>query len=661
MTSLNSKQAICRIHTSSVLTIRRPLRNYSHSCSLLSHTERYQCRRASSTRLVQVPAARQSKQPSTPQITAKASSQQQPFFLLRSQLASKQVVTRTDGRILGVVDYLIADPNTCMVIALSLKEPPMSDALPGDAPRQIGLMSLKQISDVLLVHDDRVLLQQQLTVGLGYVKMVGTVVKTADGKVVGKVRDFEFSPDDGRIAGLVIDALGIPALPVKLLGCSSVKIQLVQNITRNCITLSPGSEAYIQKLSTGLFDNAVNVLRTAQQYTAFAKPDDDAGSRDDPGYVQWYLEYGQAYQQADPAKKLPVPSDIAIQSALQARQAQQPQALPPGRQPSYASQLQPQLQSQHAQLQPEPVSRPNPQQGQNQQQPQWGSYQQQMPSQSAGWDQRQQPPPQQQDPQLAQPPPPSWQQQQQPRSPQLAASPQLQQQAPPPLPQFELQSQLPQQQQPQQSGQLPQRQSSRESKYAVQESDQQSSATDFYASSPSKLEQQRRSASRLGAAITEPRPDPRRRKPGTPPSAPTALQQAQAAAGANTSNQSRGPGASGIPYPAQQRNSSQGSYSGPMQTAGPLENRYDSSGNSVQPDNATWGLQGQTYQPETQQQGPQNVAAQRQPRASDRQQASYQGSSAAPAEQSFESWAQASNTNSGGAVAITTDGFLDAA
>ncbi len=136
---------------------------------------------------MQVPAARQSIQPSTSQIAVKASSQQQPFFLLRSQLANKQVVTRTDGRILGVVDYLIADANTCMVVALSLKEPPSSDALPGDAPRQIGLMSLKQISDVLLVHDDRVLLQQQLTVGLGYVKMVGTLVKTADGKVVGKV------------------------------------------------------------------------------------------------------------------------------------------------------------------------------------------------------------------------------------------------------------------------------------------------------------------------------------------------------------------------------------------------------------------------------------------------------------------------------------------
>ncbi|KAL0024750.1 hypothetical protein WJX79_001780 [Trebouxia sp. C0005] len=257
-----------------------------------------------------------------------------------------------------------------MVVALSLKEPPSSDALPGDAPRQIGLMSLKQISDVLLVHDDRVLLQQQLTVGLGYVKMVGTVVKTADGKVIGKVRDFEFSPDDGRIARL--------------------------------------------------FDNAVNVLRTAQQYTAFAEPD-DAGSRDDSGYVQWYLDHGAAYQQADPTRKLAVPSDIAIQ---------------------------------------------------------------------------------------------------------------------------------------------------------------------------------------------KPRPDPRRRKQGTLPSAPTAFQQAQAAAAAVTSNQAHGSGASGVQSPAQQQNSSQSSYSGPMQT-------------------------GQRYQPEPQQQGPQNVAAQRQPGASERQQPSYQGSSAVPAEQSF--------------------------
>lgn len=83
-------------------------------------------------------------------------------------------------------------------------------------------------------------------------------------KLAAQVRDFDFSPDDGRIARLVIDALGIPALPIKLLGCSAVRIQLVQNITWNCITLAPGSEAYIDKLTTGLFDDAVNILRVSR-------------------------------------------------------------------------------------------------------------------------------------------------------------------------------------------------------------------------------------------------------------------------------------------------------------------------------------------------------------------------------------------------------------
>ncbi len=81
----------------------------------------------------------------------------------------------------------------------------------------------------------------------------------------------------------------------------------------------------------------------------------------------------------------------------------------------------------------------------------------------------------------------------------------------------------------------------------------------------------------------------------------------------------------------------------------------------MQPRNGSQGLQGRTVQPENQQEGPQNVAAQRQPRASERQQPGSQGSSAVPAEQSFESWAHLSNTNSSGAVSVTTDGFLDAA
>lgn len=76
-----------------------------------------------------------------------------------------------------------------------------------------------------------------------------------------QVRDFLFSPDDGRISQLIIDALGIPALPERLLGCLGVRIQLVNSISFNCVSLQPGAEVYIDKISPGAFDGAVDLLK----------------------------------------------------------------------------------------------------------------------------------------------------------------------------------------------------------------------------------------------------------------------------------------------------------------------------------------------------------------------------------------------------------------
>ena len=81
-----------------------------------------------------------------------------------------------------------------------------------------------------------------------------------------QVRDFLFSPDDGRIMELRIDALGIPALPERLLGCLGVRIQLVHHIAYNCITLQPGAEAYIDKISPGAFDGAVELLKVRHSH-----------------------------------------------------------------------------------------------------------------------------------------------------------------------------------------------------------------------------------------------------------------------------------------------------------------------------------------------------------------------------------------------------------
>lgn len=176
-----AKQPWCNTPAHPVLHTRRPLRSTALASRLQAQHQRCRCSRSAGNTSV---AAQQSS-PGSAQL---ARQPQQPAIVLsRSQLANKQVVTRTDGQILGVVDHLLTNSSTFRVDALTCK--PSPDMLAGDEPKQIGLMSLKQISDVLLVHDSRALLKpaEIRTLGLGYVRLVGTAVKTAEGKVVGKV------------------------------------------------------------------------------------------------------------------------------------------------------------------------------------------------------------------------------------------------------------------------------------------------------------------------------------------------------------------------------------------------------------------------------------------------------------------------------------------
>ena len=174
-------------------------------------------------------------------------------------------------------------------------------------------------------------------------------------------------------------------------------------------------------------------------------------------------------------QKIARPSQAALQGALAARRMP-PQALPPGSQPSYESQLQPQAQppyqSQLDYQQAEPELA--------------GNYSQQAQQSSAAF----QPQP---GPYDRQPQPDAWSQQQQ----WQAMQQQQQQQRPPPY----MQAQPQQQQQPQASQQ-------------PAFSGQGGSRAPVNAGTPNKVQQQQRFAARADATITEPRFDPRRRKTG---------------------------------------------------------------------------------------------------------------------------------------------------
>lgn len=257
-------------------------------------------------------------------------------------------------------------------------------------------------------------------------------------------------------------------------------------------------------------------------------------------------------------QKIARPSEAALQSALAARRMQ-PQALPPGRQPSFESQLQPQMQPQYqSQLE----------------------YQQAEPELAGNYSQQAQQRPDVFQPQPGpydrQPQPDAWLQQQQ----------QQQWQA--------MQQQQQQQGQPSYSQAQPQQQQQPEGSQQAAFSGQGGSRAPVYGGSPNKVEQQRRFAARADATITEPRFDPRRRKTGM--LLPDQMAPASNATASRTRIQPRASGPAAAPrlsYTPQRSSAGQSSQSsGSSQAAWPEQQVRQ--GNVEQPSDVqpSWQFEG---------------------------------------------------------------------
>lgn len=101
-----------------------------------------------------------------------------------------QVITRTSGLQLGIISHFLVDPRTATVVYLNLR----AKGLGGQDMGMVPLSALTQIGDVVLVHDESAVMDDDLR-SRGLVKLVGHSVQSYDGTPLGKVR-----PAHGSIA-----------------------------------------------------------------------------------------------------------------------------------------------------------------------------------------------------------------------------------------------------------------------------------------------------------------------------------------------------------------------------------------------------------------------------------------------------------------------------
>jgi len=170
---------------------------------------------------------------------------------LRSELMGTQVITRDTGRRLGVVGEVVVDIDRREVVALGLRDNPLTRFLPG-LPRWMPLESIRQVGDVILVDS-----ADSLAEGFNpdrYSKVINCQVVTEAGEQLGRVLGFSFDIETGELASLVLGALGVPLLGEGVLSTWELTVEEIVSSGPDRIIVYEGAEEKLKQLGTGLLE-----------------------------------------------------------------------------------------------------------------------------------------------------------------------------------------------------------------------------------------------------------------------------------------------------------------------------------------------------------------------------------------------------------------------
>ena len=170
---------------------------------------------------------------------------------LRSELMGTQVITRDTGRRLGVVGEVVVDIDRREVVALGLRDNPLTRFLPG-LPRWMPLDRIRQVGDVILV-DSADSLNESFDSDR-YSKVINCQVITESGAVLGRVLGFSFDIETGELTTLVLGALGVPLLGEGVLSTWELAVEEVVSSGTDRIIVYEGAEEKLKQLGTGLLE-----------------------------------------------------------------------------------------------------------------------------------------------------------------------------------------------------------------------------------------------------------------------------------------------------------------------------------------------------------------------------------------------------------------------
>ena len=162
-----------------------------------------------------------------------------------------QVITRDTGRRLGLVGEVVVDIDRREVVALGLRDNPLTRFLPG-LPRWLPLEQIRQVGDVILV--DKVDSLSENFVAERFNKVINCQVITESGDQLGRVLGFSFDIETGELLTLVMGALGVPLLGEGVLSTWEMPVDEIVSSGPDRIIVYEGAEEKLKQLNSGFLE-----------------------------------------------------------------------------------------------------------------------------------------------------------------------------------------------------------------------------------------------------------------------------------------------------------------------------------------------------------------------------------------------------------------------
>jgi sporulation protein YlmC with PRC-barrel domain len=167
----------------------------------------------------------------------------------RADLIDTQVIASDTGKRLGIVKELLVDIDSKEVVALGLRDSWIP--APGGLVKYMFLNAIERMGDVILVANDEVIEDLDPE---AYTNLINCEVIADSGDLLGKVRGYKFSCEDGHLTSLIIAAVGLPFIPERAISTYELGIDEVIASGPNRLIVQAGAEEKLEQLSVGFLE-----------------------------------------------------------------------------------------------------------------------------------------------------------------------------------------------------------------------------------------------------------------------------------------------------------------------------------------------------------------------------------------------------------------------